>query len=108
MSLVLRWRVPDRRIAARWRGPAGMAEALDREPTAPVAAIVGPPGSGGEPLRLDAPLAATWTLPHPLGRVPLVQVFLADGEAVTADVQAGPTQVTVTHASPCAGFVLLI
>lgn len=108
MSLVLRWRVPARRITARWRGPAGLAEAIGREPATPVAGIVGPPGPAGGVLRIDTPLTATWILPHPLGRVPAVQVFLADGEAVAADVQAGPTQITVTHAAPCQGFVLLI
>lgn len=108
MSLVLRWRIPERRIAARWRGPAGMAAALNRRPATPIAAIVGPPGPRGQPLRLDASLAATWILPHPLGRAPMVQVFLADGEAVAADVQADPTQITVTHAMPREGFVLLL
>lgn len=112
MTLVLRWRVPERRIAARWRGPAGMGEAVVRQPIAAIAAIIGPPGAGGAPLRIDASLAATWVLPHPLGRVPLVQVFLAygdsGGEAVAADVQAGPTQVTVIHAAPRQGFVLLV
>lgn len=108
MSLVLGWRIPERRVALRWRGPAGMAAAVRRYPLAPIAAIVGPPGAGGTSLRLDASLAATWILPHPLGRVPAVQVFLADGEQVAADVQASPTQVTVTHAAPRQGFVLLV
>lgn len=108
MSLVLRWRIPARRITARWRGPAGMAAAIERAPDAPLAAIIGPPGPAGTVLRLDAPLAATWILPHSIGRVPAVQVFLADGEAVAADIAAGPAQVTVTHAVPRAGFVLLI
>jgi hypothetical protein len=112
VTLVLRWRVPERRIAARWRGPAGMGEAALRHRISPIAAIIGPPGAGGAPLRIDASLAATWVVPHPLGRVPLVQVFLAygdsGGEAVAADVQAGPMQITVTHASPCQGFVLLV
>lgn len=114
--IVLRWRVPQRRIIVRWRGPAGMAEAIDREPATSLAAIVGPPGPAGGVLRLDAALAATWILPHPLGRVPAVQVFLTTGEiggemggeAVVADVQAGPAQITVTHAAPRQGFVLLI
>lgn len=113
MSLALRWRTPERRITLRWRGPAGMIGHLARHPLAPVAAIVGPPGPPGPshpdtaPLRLDAPLAATWILPHPLGRVPTVQVFLASGEAVLTDVAAGPAQVTVTFPSPQQGFVLV-
>ena len=110
MSLTLRWRAPERRIGLRWRGPAGMIAHLARHPFAPLAAIVGPPGPPGPdtmPLRLDAPLAATWTLPHPLGRVPTVQVFLAGGEAVLTDVAADPAQVTVTFPSPQQGFVLV-
>lgn len=47
MTLVLRWRVPARRVGLRWRGPAGLAEAIEREPLAPIAAVVGPPGAGG-------------------------------------------------------------
>lgn len=116
MTLALRWRAPQRRIATRWRGPAGMAETLARSPEAPLAAIVGPPGPAGPqgpqgpqgaPLRLDAPLAATWILPHPLGRVPAVQVFLPGGEGVIADIAATVETVTVTLASPSQGFVLL-
>jgi hypothetical protein len=110
VSLTLRWRAPERRIGLRWRGPAGMAAHLERHPLAPVAAIVGPPGPPGPdaaPLRLEAPPAATWVLPHSLGRVPTVQVFLASGEAVLTDVAATSTQVTVTFPSPREGFVLV-
>jgi hypothetical protein len=110
VSLTLRWRTPERRIALRWRGPAGVIEQAARRPFAPVAAIVGPPGPPGPdtaPLRLDAPLAATWILPHPLGRVPTVQVFLASGEAILTDVAAGAASVTVTFPSPQQGFVLV-
>lgn len=110
MSLALRWRAPERRIALRWRGPAGMIGQQERRPLAPLAAIVGPPGPpgpGSAPLRLDAPFAATWVLPHPLGRVPTVQVFLAAGEAVLTDVAADAAHVTVTFPAPQQGFVLV-
>jgi len=116
VTLGLRWRVPEPAIATRWRGPAGIAEALARDPAAPLAAIVGPPGLQGPPgppgplgapLRLDASLASTWVLPHPLGRVPAVAVYLAGGEGVLADVAATEAVVTVTHAAPRAGFVLV-
>lgn len=113
MSLTLRWRAPERRLSLRWRGPAGMIAGLARRPLAPVAAIVGPPGPPGPlspdiaPMRLDAPLAATWILPHPLGRMPTVQVFLAGGEAVLTDVAADAAQVTLTFPSPQQGFVLV-
>ena len=116
MILALRWRVPPRPIATRWRGPLGMAQALTRDPVLPVAAIVGPPGVAGAtgpagppgaPLRLDAPLAATWIRPHPLGRVPAAQVVLANGESVIADISATPAAVTVVFAAAQAGFVLV-
>lgn len=63
-------------------------------------------GPGGVPVRIEAPAAATWILVHGLGRTPLVQVFLASGEKVIADVFADSTHITVTHASPIAGYVL--
>lgn len=110
MNLTLRWRVPARRIALRWRGPAGTIAHLARRPLAPLAAIVGPPGPPGAntaPLRLDAAPAATWILPHPLGRVPTVQVFLSGGEAVLTDVAADSAYITVTFPSPQQGFVLV-
>ena len=115
MSLTLRWRVPQRRVATRWRGPAGMTQALTRDPALPIAAIVGPPGPQGlpgpqgpaaTPVRIDAPLASTWVLANPLGRAPTVQVFLASGEQVLADILADATHITVTFPSPQQGFVL--
>ena len=115
MTFDLRWRIPERRIPLRWRGPLGMLAALERDSAWPVAAVVGPPGppgpqgaagAGSAPLRLDASLAATWILPHPLGRVPTVQVYLSTGEAVLTDVSATTSQITVTFPSPHQGFVL--
>ena len=68
----------------------------------------GPKGdSGTQPVRIDASNAATWILPHALGRVPMVQVFLASGELVISNVEADAAHVTVTHASPQSGFVLI-
>lgn len=108
-ALALRWRVPDPPIVTRWRGPAGMLTAVQRKPEAPIAAIVGPsggPGPAGAPVRIDASLAATWILPHGLGRVPMVQAFLASGELIGADVVADASAITVTFGQPTAGFVL--
>lgn len=110
MSVVLRWRVPERALVTRWRGPDGLIEALARDSALPIAAIVGPPGPqgpAGSPLRIDAALAATWILAHPFGRPPMVQVFLNSGEQVIADVSANPSTITVTHANPQEGFVLV-
>ena len=109
MSLTVRWRAPERPVVTRWRGPAGMLEALTRNPQMPVAAIIGPTGPAGPsaaPVRINASLASTWILANPLGRVPTVQVFLASGEGVLTDVQATATQITVTFPTPQQGFVL--
>ena len=115
MTLAIRWRVAPRQIPLLWRGPLGMLEALGRDPELALAAIIGPPGpigpqgpagAGSAPLRLDATLAATWVLSHPLGRVPTVQVYLGSGESVLTDLTATTTQITVTFPSPQAGFVL--
>lgn len=115
MTMLVRWRVPPRKVPTRWRGPAGMAAAIERESNAPIAAIVGPPGpqgpqgpagAGSAPLRLDASLSSTWILTHGLGRVPTAQVYLSSGETVLADVSATTTQITVTFPAPQQGFVL--
>lgn len=120
MSMVLRWRVPDRAIVTRWRGPEGLADAVARAPDLPIAAVIGPPGPTGAtgatgptgmPLRIDATLSSTWILSHGLGHIPMVQVFLdaagSAGEQAIADVEASATTITVTHASPQSGFVLV-
>lgn len=115
MSLGIRWRAPARALQTRWRGPLGMIAAAVQDMPEPLAAIIGPPGpagpqgpagSGSAPLRLDASLAASWVLAHPLGRVPTVQVYLATGEAVLADVSATSAQITVSFLAPQQGFVL--
>jgi hypothetical protein len=52
--------------------------------------------------------AAAWIMPHNLGRVPIVQVFLTSGELVGADVIADATSITVTFAQPQSGFIIII
>lgn len=93
-----------------------MAQAQARDALLPIAAIIGPPGvqgppgpagPAGTPLRIDAPLAATWILPHALGRIPAVHVVLSSGESVIADISATSTTVTVVFAAPQTGFVLI-
>lgn len=63
-------------------------------------------GAVGAPVKIVASLAATWILANPLGRVPLVQVFLTDGEQILTDVVADAAFITVSFASPQQGFVL--
>ena len=59
-----------------------------------------------EPVRFDAPLSATWIIPHGLGRIPMVQIYLSSGELVMTDVVATQTTITVTFNQPVQGFVL--
>lgn len=112
MSLSLRWRALERQIEVRWRGPEGVAEALTRNPALAIAAIIGPTGPQGpvgplsQPVRIDASLASTWVLSHPLGRLPTVHVYLATTEPVLTDVSITTTQITVIFPSPQEGFVL--
>lgn len=107
MTLVLTWRVPDRPMLAGWIGPQAAADLLAR---APIAAIIGPPGPAGPAgesrVYEVANEAGTWIIPHDLGRLPQVQVYLATGELVLADVAATTTTITITFASPTAGFVV--
>jgi hypothetical protein len=67
VSLVLRWRIPVPPIATRWRGPAGLAEAIERDPLLPVAAVVGPPGSAETPVFPPLAIAANAPAPVPAG-----------------------------------------
>ncbi len=116
MILVLGWRVADRPIATRWRGPAGMVAALERDPLTPVAAIVGPPGppgppgsgggGGAAPQRFDFAASAIWTVPHGLGFAPQAQVFLASGEQVFPDLVVDAAQIAASFASPASGYIL--
>lgn len=105
-SLVLQWEQPSI-LVLDWVGPLGSIQSISRQLTSQVAAVIGPPGpSGSAPSRFDISNSATWIIPHGFGRVPIVQVFLANGEQVIADVVADSNNITVTHASARSGFVL--
>ena len=97
------------------RGPSGkVQQALARNPLAAIEAVIGttgaqgPQGISSAPTRIDAPLAATWILPHSLSRVPIVEVYLASGERVLSDTVASATTITITFSQPQQGFVLAI
>jgi len=108
-AFVLRLRENDPPIGVAWRGPDDRVIALaQRGQYDAIAAVVGPPGPVGEITRVDVAAAATWIIPHSLGRVPGVQLFLATGEQVHSDVDADSTHVTVTFPTPVSGFALLI
>lgn len=107
-ALVLEWFVPAPPIELEWLSDAGMIAALERTPSTPIAAVIGPagpPGSGAVRIDQSAP-AATWILPHAFGRVPAVQAYLASGEQVTTDIVATSTTITVTFAAAQSGFVI--
>jgi hypothetical protein len=46
-GFVIQWLVPARRAPIQWIGPAGALEVVRRNPMAPVAGLVVPPGSAG-------------------------------------------------------------
>ena len=72
-----------------------------------VAGPQGPAGPQGQSAQLDFASQATWIAEHGFGRAPAVQVFLANGEWVAADVVSTAFNLTVTFAGPQTGFVLL-
>lgn len=48
-ALVLRWRKPDPALILQWRGPdATVTAAYQANPLAPIATIIGPPGTSGD------------------------------------------------------------
>lgn len=77
----------------------------------PVRGATGPQGvAGGNPVLWDQSTpAATWTIPHGLGRLPTaVEVILADGEVVDTDTHVDDTYVVLTFAQPTAGTAQII
>ncbi len=114
-ALATRWMRPPTALRSAWLGPDRRVETMlaDRPEATAVPTVIGPRGArgiagpAGGVERVDATLAATWTLSHALGRVPLVQVYLANGEAVIADVVADAAQITVIFSQPTEGFVLI-
>lgn len=113
-ALVSRWILPPAALVTAWIGPDGRVEAaaMARPDAAGVPVVIGPRGPRGLPgtgavTRIDASLSATWILPHGLGREPQVQVFLANGELVMADVAVDEVQVTVSFSMAQQGFVLV-
>ncbi|MHB2205060.1 hypothetical protein [Methylobacterium sp. CM6257] len=71
----------------------------------------GPRGASGDTARAQvftqATPAATWTIPHAFGRLPITSVFDSDGGELLADIAASASSVTVTFAQPTAGSAVL-
>lgn len=71
----------------------------------------GPPGAagtGGFMLHTQAAPAATWTIPHGLGREPHSIEVHVDGEVVETDTHADETNVVLIFASPTAGVAHIL
>ena len=51
--------------------------------------------------------SASWSFTHPLGRTPIVSVYLLDGTQIEADVQTTTTTISVAFNMPVAGYVLV-
>lgn len=112
--LATRWIAVTPALVTAWFGADGRIETMlaNRFEPGAIPTVIGPRGDrgpgGNDPVRIDAPLASTWILANPLGRIPIVHVFLAGGERVLADVTADAAHITVTFPSPRQGFVLAL
>ncbi|TLF96811.1 hypothetical protein FEK35_27350 [Nocardia cyriacigeorgica] len=63
----------------------------------------GPPGDAGYEHIQDTP-AATWTIPHAFGRMPLSLLVIVDGQQVIPDAEfPDPNTTVLTFAAPTAG-----
>lgn len=89
--------------------PVAVPVTLQAPLSASVSLTSGPALAGWGHVHTQASAASSWHVPVPpeLGRRPVVQVYLSDGELVWADVTASPTDVYVTFPAPYAGFVVL-
>lgn len=67
------------------------------------AAVSGAIGQATGITHLQPAAAATWTIPHSLGRNPRSVAVFVDEIEVLADVSSDSTTVTVTFANPVAG-----
>ena len=77
--------------------------------------VPGPPGEPGPPgvgvagaahIHTQTTPAATWTITHPLGRLPTVGLYIG-GDAADTDATATATTVVLTFAAPTAGTAVL-
>lgn len=115
MTLILRWRQPPPKIELRWRGPTGaMLDALARNPSMPIASVIGPPGrdgtgTGDPAIRFDfvSPLAQ-WIVNHNLGREVLCDVYSPGGVRLFAEVRRlSNNQQQIDFDTPTSGFALV-
>lgn len=70
---------------------------------------VGPagPAGGGTVLTYTQSIpSASWSIAHPFGRIPAVQVYI-DGVQVDTDITASDTHVSVVFPSPTTGIAIL-
>lgn len=79
---------------------------LDSEVAGGIGNIVVDGGTAGGIQYDQTTPSASWIIPHSLGRVPNVQVYVG-GAAVITDIQANATSVNVTFAVPQTGVAVL-
>lgn len=85
-----------------------VGEALELGPGLPgPPGPAGPPGpTGGAVVHQQTTPAATWTVPHTLGRLPLVQLVVG-GQVVLTDLDVTTTQAVATWPQPTTGSMIL-
>jgi hypothetical protein len=67
---------------------------------------VGGGGASGGFQHNQASASSAWSIPHSLGRIPGVDVYVA-GEQVEADVDATSSLVVITFPTPYSGVAIL-
>lgn len=70
--------------------------------------VVGPrgPAGGGAVVYPVSVASATWTLTHNLGRLPMINVYVA-GAQVDADIDVTTTHAVITFAAPATGYAVI-
>lgn len=64
----------------------------------------GPPGANAGFEHTQSAPAATWIIPHALGRRPVVSVFDTAGNEIVTDIAATASVVSIAFAQATAGF----
>lgn len=106
MSLILRRFRPDPPLLLRRFGPdLRLAALAARDPLAPLAAAIGPPGNVARHEHTQSSAAALWTVNHNLGLWPsAVTVLSPGGVEVNAEVvHVTVNQLTIHFAAAYAG-----
>lgn len=93
----------------------GQITVVELPPADPITVVLPVPGprgpagtgAGGGLVHQQTTPSASWSIPHQLGRLPVVDLYVA-GELVEADVAADVSSVHVTFPTPTSGFAVLV